>query len=347
MARILFSASEGSFSAAAQELRAAFPTAVVERLGPDLSRLEGEAVEIGEVANACRRNPLVFVRHLVAEVGCLPAEEVDHGAEAVQRLARSVVEQRGPDTALALQVWQSGPSSLAERSDELWRRLADDLRGRGLEVSRSGQDQILSVVVTAREIIAGLNRREDALTDWPGGRVGLSRSEDQVSRSEFKLEELFKVFDAPLPTQGVALDLGASPGGWTRLLRRRGLRVWAVDPAALDPRVAVDSGVRHVATTAGQFLRHNRQPFDLIVNDMRMSADRSCTLMLGAARHLKPNGLVIMTIKLPAHGQLQVARASLNTLRSAYTILFARQLFHNRSEVTVVARPREEAPARR
>ena len=37
--------------------------------------------------------------------------------------------------------------------------------------------------------MVGLNRLEDSLSDWPGGRMRLARGEERVSRSEFKLEE--------------------------------------------------------------------------------------------------------------------------------------------------------------
>ena len=145
-----------------------------------------------------------------------------------------------------------------------------------------------------------------------------------------------------LPTHGNALDLGASPGGWTRLLRTRGLTVWAVDPAQLAPAVAADSGVRHIPPTTEAFLAQTRERFDLIVNDMRMDADRSCALMVQAARRLQPDGLVIVTLKLFPHQPQprETVRRALDILMQAYDIVFARQLFHNRHEVTVVARRR-------
>ena len=51
-----------------------------------------------------------------------------------------------------------------------------------------------------------------------------AREEGQVSRAEFKLLEAIELFGVAVREHGVALDLGASPGGWTRVLRRLGPR---------------------------------------------------------------------------------------------------------------------------
>jgi len=48
--------------------------------------------------------------------------------------------------------------------------------------------------------------------------------------------------------------------------------------------------------------------------------------------------MTIQTLKITPHGSLRTVRKSLETLRADYEILFARQLHHNRNEVTVVAR---------
>ncbi|MGH2560415.1 MAG: SAM-dependent methyltransferase, partial [Thermomicrobiales bacterium] len=213
--------------------------------------------------------------------------------------------------------------------------------GRGITVARAGRERVLSVCMTPAAVILGVNRAAEALADWPGGRVRLARDDGQVSRAEFKLEELFKLVDLAIPSGGTAVDLGASPGGWTRIVRQRGMTVWAVDPGDLDPRVASDPGVHHVRTTAGPFLATIDRTFDLVLNDMRMTPALSCALMLDAAKHLSPGGLAIVTLKITPHDARGIVRESLRTLDRAYEIVLARQLYHNRNEVTVVARLRD------
>lgn len=166
----------------------------------------------------------------------------------------------------------------------------------------------------------------------------MKRSASQISRAEFKLEEALQVLDVSLPDAGYALDLGASPGGWTRLLRARGLTVYAVDPAPLHPRIEEDPQVVHVPATAGVFLGQTSRLFDLAVNDMRMTPERSCSVMLRASPHLRPSGTMIMTLKIAPRRPLPIVDRCLKMLGQEYALLHARQLYHNRNEVTVVAR---------
>lgn len=335
--RVFFSADEDYLSAASQELRDLFPDAAIAPLGPDLGSIVADGLAIAGIATACREGPVTFVRHLFREAGFIPrGSATDLATVSTDAVATWLQLPVAP--MVALHVWASGPIDAPFRTDELWRALAERLDGQGIRAGRSGPNQILSACVIPDGIVLGLNGVANALTDWPGGRVRLARPKGQIARSEFKLEELFRTTDLPIPTTGIAIDLGASPGGWTRILRQRGLIVWAVDPADLDPRIASDPDVYHIRTTAGPFLSETSLEADLVVNDMRMSADLSVSVMRGAMRRLKPGGVTIQTLKITPHGALRTVRNALSTLSDDYEMLFARQLHHNRNEVTVVAR---------
>ena len=56
-------------------------------------------------------------------------------------------------------------------------------------------------------------------------------------------------------------------------------------------------------------------------------------------RCLYPHGVAVMTVKLPEANRAPVLDHALRILRQAYDVVGARQLFHNRSEITVVLRP--------
>jgi 23S rRNA (cytidine2498-2'-O)-methyltransferase len=233
---------------------------------------------------------------------------------------------------LGEQEWEFGPFDVNQAVAEA----ITEATGARLDVRQPAQ--VLSVVCMPDKGYMGLSDVEQNLSNWAGGARRFVREPGQISRSEFKLLEALELFAVPLPEGGRALDLGAAPGGWTRLLRARGLRVVAVDPAALDPRLAGDPGIRHVRATAQQYLP-GRERFDLIVNDMRMDARDSARLMLDAAPCLQPEGHALMTLKLPAEAPEQVMHQALALLARRYRILGARQLFHNRSEVTVALAP--------
>jgi 23S rRNA (cytidine2498-2'-O)-methyltransferase len=332
---VLFSAAEDYVGAARWELADAFGQgAGFRRLGPDFARMAVPGVGVAEVAAACRSRPLAFVRHLtgqVAEIGPGPSGDLGHVAKAVAKLD-------GLARDLALQTWVSGASLLPYGSGRLHLHVAEALARHGHQVARAGRDQVLSLVMAGRSVLVGLADAADALSDWPGGRVRLARQREQISRAEFKLEELATVADIDWPRGGLAADLGASPGGWTRQLRAHGLRVIAVDPADLHPAVAADPGVEHVRTTAGRFLREHAQPLDMVVNDMRMTPLRSAEVVVAAAACLRPGGQAIVTLKLTPRRPAELLRQCLDVLDRAYTVTFARQLQHNRHEVTVVAR---------
>ena len=190
----------------------------------------------------------------------------------------------------------------------------------------------------------GLSLASRNLSDWAGGVRRFRREKEQISRSEFKLLEALEAFRIDLPGGGVALDLGAAPGGWTRVLRQKGQYVTAVDPAALHPRLAADRGVRYKKMTAEAYLREGPDTFDLLVNDMRMDTQASARLMNDFADFLYPHAEALMTFKLRQSAS-PLDRASA-ILEERYTILHLRQLFHNRSEVTVHLKLKDSGPRR-
>jgi 23S rRNA (cytidine2498-2'-O)-methyltransferase len=338
--RVMVSAAADSMGCAVRELRDEFGSQVeVENLGPDLGVLRTARPGVAAVAEACRRGAVVFVRHLSAELARVGREE-ERDLEAVTAAARGVIAQGLGIRRLAAQVWASGAPRLPYRAGDVYHRLSEQLAQDGVVVSGSGQDLVLSCCLTPRGASIGLNRSVLSLSDWPGGRVRLARGEGRISRSEFKLEELLQAFPVDLPRGGDALDLGASPGGWSHVLRMHGLRVWAVDPGDLDPRLTTDPLVHHVRTTAGEFLRTSSRSFAVVVNDMRMEPVVSAQTMLDAARRLHRGGLAVLTLKTGTRQPVRTVRECLAVLERAYRIDHVRQLHHNRHEVTVVAHRR-------
>lgn len=339
ISRIFFSADEDYLSAAADELRPFFPTAVMEPVGPDLGSFEDEGVSIALLAQTIQDKHLVFTRHLIRGVGQVELSQAqDLGG--LGDIALSFWEQLPLPGAVSLHVWSSGQIDLPYRTDQLWRRLATALNDMDIEVSRGGTSHILSACVTEHSIIFGSNGTANALADWPGGRVRLAKPKGQISRAEFKLEELFRTGSVVLPDTGKALDLGASPGGWSRILLDRGFEVWAVDPADLDRRLDGRDGLHHIQTTAGPFLAENRERFNLVVNDMRMTPGLSASIMNSVAGHMEPDSLGIMSLKLQPTDPLRVIDDTVRVLRRSWELIHARQLHHNRNEITVVVRPK-------
>ena len=336
---VLVSFAADYHSAMALEVTRTFPGSSIERLGPDLAAVTLNGHVVDDLAAAAGDACLPFVRHLSAEVRRLPLAEAQIGA--LPALARAVVDERAaPGEPVAVQCWVSGEAATSFGSQNLFHRVAEELQAHGRGVRRGGAGLVLSAAVHGRGVSLGLATRRQALSDWPGGRVRLARAKGSVSRAEFKLEELFQLLSPRFPRMGRAVDLGAAPGGWTRVLRERGLEVWSVDPGDLAPSLATDRLVHHERTTAGPFIRSTSLTFDVAVNDMRMTPWLSCETMLQAAGALNPGALAVVTLKLGQRDAAQTVRSCLDLLSRRYRVVFARQLHHNRHEVTVAARLR-------
>jgi len=331
----MFSAAEDSFHIASRELEDCFGRQTrIDRLGPDVGVFTAPEVDLADVTQACDAYRIVLIKHLAAEADRLP--DLSGFADRIVE----IVTQRDCPPDVSLQAWVSGRNEFDLGPADVARVAGERLREAGYRPGRSGNKHVLSVCLTPDAVLIGFNETRLALSDWPGGRVRLFRGDDQVSRAEFKLEELFQTFPVELPTQGLAVDLGAAPGGWTRIIRQRGLEVLAVDPGDLHPRVAGDPGVRHLRTTAGEFLRADRRRLDLALNDMRMDALLSAQLMGTAAAHLKRGATAVVTLKVGLHRVLDTIDRCLDVLAEKYEVVAARQLHHNRKEITVLLRRR-------
>ncbi len=293
----------------------------------------------------------IFVRHLAPAQAVinLSNTERDIGqlALAVANLATFTLLERGVHFAVQSRLLQTGDSSINRpyTGGQLNRALAEAVAEETGAVESIKKPQVvISLLCTTEKGYLGISPTEENLSDWPGGMRHFAQTPEQVSRAEFKLLEALEVFGVTLPARGRALDLGAAPGGWTRLLVEAGLHVVAVDPAKLDPRLARQPCLEHYRGYAETYLedaikQHRR--FDVITNDMRMDAREAARLLVQARTCLGNDGFVISTLKLPHATReidpLKTLKDALGLLRRHYGIVQARQLFHNRQEVTAIA----------
>ncbi|MBX3002063.1 MAG: hypothetical protein KF893_26295 [Caldilineaceae bacterium] len=326
--------------------RAASAVEVAARLAPGVLLLDCMEGFWG-LAESWRIDPPIFVRHLNPVDVTIPLRGAEDDVFAIVDAAEA--ELAGMlEADLPFSVQTRILADMPYKPFDINRALSDRLQKvSGAPLNVRNPAQVVSVVCadSGRQTadatpnphyaFLGLSFVDYNLSGWAGGERRFAREANQVSRAEFKLLEALAAFHIDLPPRGSALDLGAAPGGWTRVLRQREQFVTAVDPAALDPRLEKDRGIRHKRMTAEAYLADEPDEFDLIVNDMRMDARDSARLMVDYARQLYPHGIAIMTFKLPEQGRRAVLDHAFNILREGYIIAGARQLFHNRSEITV------------
>lgn len=164
------------------------------------------------------------------------------------------------------------------------------------------------------------------------------------SRSTLKLEEAFHLFipasqwSQRLANGMRAVDLGACPGGWTYQLVQHNMRVYAVDNGPVAQSL-LDSGLVHWLQEDGFKYRpahHNHwMVCDMAEKPSRIAALVTQWLINGWCQE------TIFNLKLPMKKRYQEVTQNLHHISqqiAAYRMqaeIQARQLYHDREEVTV------------
>jgi len=157
-----------------------------------------------------------------------------------------------------------------------------------------------------------------------------------LNRAEAKLREALEAFGVVVDASTRALDLGAAPGGWTKVLAERGAEVLAVDPAELAPEVASLPRVTHFRGHAEELLAQpDAGGFDLITNDMNRDPAESATTVRSLLPLLRPPGTVIMTVKFVTRRRRQHIREATDLLRPHFATLQVKRVPHNANETTI------------
>jgi 23S rRNA (cytidine2498-2'-O)-methyltransferase len=155
------------------------------------------------------------------------------------------------------------------------------------------------------------------------------------SRAYLKLWEALTLLGKfPQPGE-TCLDLGASPGGWTWVLAKRGATVTAIDKAPLDPAIAAMPGVTERQESAFGLDPSAEPPLDWLFSDIIAYPSRLLRLVqtwiaTGRVRH------VVCTLKFqgPTDHETAAAFAAIPGGR-------LRHLFHNKHELTFLWRKEE------
>jgi 23S rRNA (cytidine2498-2'-O)-methyltransferase len=278
---------------------------------------------------------LVFPRQLVRTgellAGLPEADRATPLAAAARRWGSAFCELRVemPDT--------NDGKSLATLTKPLGPHLARALAKAGVRIDDASAAERLHVFfVGGRACYVGVSTVANS-SPWPMGIPRLRMPSGAPSRSTLKLAEAFLEF---LPSRTfepgtAAVDLGASPGGWTWQLVHRGFMVTAVDNGAMD-RALMDSGqVKHRRDDGFHYTPPD--PVQLMVCDMVESPSRIARL---AARWVAEGWCreTVFNLKLPMKKrfeEVERCRALIDeALGGGGYFLRMKQLFHDREEVT-------------
>lgn len=284
------------------------------------------------------KEPFVFLQHIHPYM-C--STEVDGTTDDLERFC-GMLEELTPyltnDDCITCQCRIDTAVKFAYSNQDITACISDALSQKGYRVQPAEADTAISLTVYQKNAYLGISRLQHNVSDWTGG-VLFYNSEDVICRAEFKIEEAFKVFGIDVEPDMTALDLGAAPGGWTHFLSRQGVQVDAVDPAKLDERVLKAKNVSHYKMLAQEFAeKYTEKRYDMIVNDMKMDTNESLDILCEMCRQLKQDGCCLLTLKLPKTNILKRIKIAKQVLQKRFATVQIRQLYFNRSEVTVYAK---------
>lgn len=276
------------------------------------------------------------IQQLADVVACLPPARDESIAEDIIAAITATKVLATVDGELAVHLWADGNET---RTASIWQRVGSYLRDDcGLTVTKTGSEYTMSICIGLRATAISFTKSKHLISNWPGGIVRLAHR-GRVSRSAMKLEAALKLTGEKCT--GIALDLGASPGGWTQALRDHGcIEVHAVDPLPLHDDVLEDSSVFDYEQTANRFLRNVEETFDVLTCDVKMTAQDAADLVVRAAEHLKRNGLTVVTLRTSTRTISREIGKACGTLEEHFDPILCRQTSANRNEITFVGRKR-------
>lgn len=165
---------------------------------------------------------------------------------------------------------------------------------------------------------------------WPQGKCLFI--EDKINppnRAYLKLWEAITLLEKTPKSGDTALDLGASPGGWTYVMQSLGTTVTAVDKALLDPKIANLSGVNFLQQSAFALDPATLdKTYDWVLSDIACYPDRAYTLIMKWIASGKAKQM-IFTIKLQGEIKLDTIK-QFQIIPNSSTL----NMFYNKHEVT-------------
>lgn len=281
--------------------------AELRRSTGDVSVVAGGVVVCGAIVDA------VFARQVLPDARRVVATnqnelatallDVDCDGAAVS-LADDAIDVDAPD------VMRTGSQTRAKHplADQA-ARLKDTLQKKSAGRRQQGKigpvtpHRLRAVLVGPHEAWVSMSRRpvdEDPLSAWPSpfplGRALVEEARDAPSSAHRKLDEALRWLGVTPNADDVAVDLGAAPGGWTRVLRNFGARVVAVDRADLDAALKTDPLVKHLRKDAAEVVLKDFDP-TLVVCDVIWEPKNALTVVERALALPRLRGLVV-TLKL-------------------------------------------------
>ena len=226
----------------------------------------------------------------------------------------------------------------------------------GFRVSMEKPEVLIYAVLFNWRCYSGITRYASGKRELLNPIRHYNHSRSGISRAEMKIEEAFDRFGLKA-AKGIAIDLGAAPGGWSCFLAKRGFAVIAIDNAELDTKRISAAGISVKAYSdntkpAKGSIMHYKMGFteaysklkdakiDLIADDMNISPTDSAKAVSMYAKLLKKNGICIMTVKSVTKNVHKHISSVEKEFKGKLEIERIAVLPSNRQELTLLCRKR-------
>jgi len=220
------------------------------------------------------------------------------------------------------------------------------LRKRGMLTDKPNPKlPVLHVVFISNNHLLLASSSANDRSPWPMGIPRLKQDSRAPSRSAMKLDEALHSLLTPaermeLLAQGMhAADLGAAPGGWSWVLAKQGIQVSAIDNGPISADALATGLIEHIR--ADGFHWQPPRTLDWMVCDMVETPSKVARRMAqwfaeGWCRQ------AIFNLKLPMKKRWEETALCLALFEKHSgkpMLIRAKQLYHDREEITVFARP--------
>lgn len=311
---------------------------------------EGDYRRVGVAGIECPLDPDIrmFCRWQMPVHHAWPCNP-ERTAGFIEKAARAIAEKFAPNRPVAILVGAFEPNV----RNGYYRKLAANLRGRVLQCMPSADrdadtleadDMVVHVLVGKTGLFCGLHTPRNANGFYPGGTKFIRQSGDEVlSRAGAKIAEALhhmRMFGA-VPDQCARwLELGASPGGMTSELLRRGYHVTAIDRAPLDPALQRAERLDFSIADVALWNPHDSRRFNALLCDMNGPAEYAFSQVVRMSKFLHTSAPVVFTLKTTgAEGIPEIVRLHHDILASVSAAgmrhLQTTHLSYNRREFTM------------
>ncbi|MDE1865276.1 MAG: methyltransferase domain-containing protein [Candidatus Micrarchaeota archaeon] len=293
------------------------------------------------------------LRNATFSYGVVPVMEISEKMQTDDELVESVSHFLSKDETFRVEVVSLG-AKRGESAKSAEVKIGQALESKGFKASLTEPKRVVYIIV-GEGIVVTASDKSERLPDITLDHFRLeNRSHDSLNRAEIKIKEAFESFGLSGKKLERCLDVGASPGGWTNFLVKRGARVVAIDRGVLEYGKLATADFNVITDLKDYSDRHTvlhiranisdeadlpfaPDSFDLVAVDTNTDYMESSRIANLLSRYLRHGGFLIMTLKLPKISDAGRIHTVKELLAKEYKVERVKKLHHNRMELTLFA----------